>query len=125
MENVLYALRFYPLTGHYQLCGRAMAPFGVGAASKEGIAIRQALGKDFWRKAILYFGGSMNLLNYSLTKAYTGEGRFMWDNPPGKKTYLFIGMNTDGSEAYLRWGKQFREIAELISDPPKVAGRKN
>lgn len=103
---------------------QAVSPFGVGAASKTGIAIRQEMGKNFWRKAIVYFGGSMNLLNYAYTKAYTGRGRFMWDNPPGKKTYLFIGMNPDGTERYLRWGKQFREFAEAIKDPAGVAGRK-
>jgi len=103
---------------------QAMAPFGVGATSKMGKAVREELGKDFWRKALVYFGGGMNLLNYAYTKAYTGKGRFMWDNPPGKKTYLFIGYNPDGSERYLRWGKQFRELAEAINDPINVLGRK-
>lgn len=103
---------------------QAMSPFGVGATSKAGQAIREELGKNFWRKAIIYFGGAMNLLNYNFTKAYTGEGRFMWDNPPGKETYLFVGYNPDGSERYLRWGKQFRELAEFVIKPFEVAGRK-
>ena len=82
------------------------------------------MGKDFWRKALVYFGGAMNILNYSYTKAYKGEGKFMWENSPGKETYLFTGYNADGTERYLRWGKQFRELAELIKDPTTVAGRK-
>jgi len=103
---------------------QALSPFGFGAASETGRAIRRELGKDFWRKAILYFGAAMNMLNYAYTKAYEGKGRFMWDNPPGKKTYLFIGKNPDGSERYVRWGKQFRELFEFISNPAEVAGRK-
>jgi hypothetical protein len=103
---------------------QAVSPFGVGAASKAGVEIRKELGQDFWRRAIVYFGGSMNLLNHAYTKAYTGQGRYMWENPPGKETYLFVGYNPDGTERYLRWGKQFRELAEAISDPTSVASRK-
>jgi len=103
---------------------QAVSPFGVGAASKAGKEIRKELGKNFWRRAIVYFGGSMNLLNYAYTKAYKGEGKFLWDNPPGKETYLFTGYNPDGTERYLRWGKQFRELAEAINKPTEVAGRK-
>ena len=103
---------------------QALSPFGVGATSKAGKEIRQELGKDFWRRAIVYFGGSMNLLNYAYTKAHTGKGRFMWENSPGKETYLFTGYNDDGTERYLRWGKQFRELAEAMNKPTEVAGRK-
>ena len=103
---------------------QAVSPFGVGAASKAGVEIRKELGQDFWRRAIVYFGGGMNLLNHAYTKAHKGKGNYMWDNPPGKETYLFTGYNADGTERYLRWGKQFRELSEVINDPTGVAGRK-
>ena len=103
---------------------QAVSPFGVGAASKAGIEIRKELGQDFWRRAIVYFGGGINLLNYANTKAHKGKGNYMWDNPPGKETYLYTGKNTDGTDRYLRWGKQFRELSEVINDPTGVAGRK-
>jgi len=38
----------------------------------------------------------------------------MLGNPPGHKTHLFIGRYEDGTERYLRWGKQFREFPELF-----------
>lgn len=103
---------------------QALAPFGIGAVSKAGRAVRAELGQDFWRRAIIYFGGGMNVLNYTLTKAYTKKGRFMWDNSPKHKTHLFIGFNPDGTERYLRWGKQFRELPEAIENPLEVFGRK-
>lgn len=103
---------------------QAMSPFGVGAVDPLTRGLRAELGQDFWRRAIVYFGGAVNNLNYTLTKAYTGKGRFMWENAPGKKTHLFIGYNPDGTEAYLRWGKQFRELAEFINNPVEVASRK-
>ena len=103
---------------------QALAPFGVGATSKLGADVRKELGKEFWRKAIVYFGGGMNLLNYAMTKAYLGEGHFMWENDPGEETYLFWGFNDDGTKKYLRWGKQFRELAEFITDPLGVVARK-
>jgi hypothetical protein len=103
---------------------QALSPFGVGAASKAGKEIRQELGEDFWRRALVYFGGAVNILNYAYTKAYKGEGKFLWENTPGKETYLFIGFNPDGTERYVRWGKQFRELSEFMTKPFEVAGRK-
>lgn len=38
----------------------------------------------------------------------------MYGNSPGKRTDLFTGRNSDGTEIYARWGKQFREVVELI-----------
>lgn len=103
---------------------QAMSPFGVGATHPLTRQLRAELGQDFWRRALIYFGGGMNILNYSMTKAYKGTGRFMWENPPGKETHLFIGYNPDGTEQYARWGKQFRELPEFINHPIKVIGRK-
>ena len=103
---------------------QAVSPFGVGATSKAGQEIRKELGKDFWRRALVYFGGAMNMLNYAYTKAHTGQGKFMWENTPGKETYLFSGHNADGTERYVRWGKQFRELSEFMMKPFEVAGRK-
>lgn len=103
---------------------QALSPFGVGAAHPLTRGIREELGQDFWRRGIVYFLGGMNILNYSLTKALTGEGRFMWENPPERKTHLFIGHDELGAERYLRWGKQFRELPEFLLDPLKVVGRK-
>ena len=34
----------------------------------------------------------------------------------GNQTYLFSGRNKDGTEKYIRWGKQFREFPELLYD---------
>jgi len=40
----------------------------------------------------------------------------MLGNTMEKKTHLFWGRNEDGSENYLRWGKQFREFPELFEN---------
>jgi hypothetical protein len=40
----------------------------------------------------------------------------MWENDPGHKTHLFVGRYKDGTKRYIRWGKQFRELPELIYD---------
>lgn len=96
---------------------QALSPFGVGATSAITKRLREDLGTEFWKKAIVYFWGGLNLLNYGMTKAHTGEGRYMWQNAPGMETKLFVGYNPDGTEAYLRWGKQFRELPEFFIDP--------
>ena len=40
----------------------------------------------------------------------------MAGNTLGHKTHLFDGRYEDGSERYVRWGKQFREFPELLFD---------
>lgn len=35
-------------------------------------------------------------------------------NAPGRSTYLFLGRGDDGTERYMRWGKQYREIFDLL-----------
>ena len=40
----------------------------------------------------------------------------MLGNTIGKKTNLFVGRYEDGTERYIRWGKQFRELFEMFYD---------
>lgn len=105
----------------YSTIRQALSPTGAFHVYKDTIGLRKQLGTDFWRNAGLYFWGGMNATNYATSKRLTGEGRFMWDNPPGKKTSLFIGYEKDNKgierEQYLRWGKQFRELPEFFLDP--------
>jgi len=38
----------------------------------------------------------------------------MYGNAVGQQTHLFTGRYSDGTETYVRWGKQFREFPELF-----------
>lgn len=38
----------------------------------------------------------------------------MFGNALGQQTHLFLGRYADGSEMYVRWGKQFREFPEMF-----------
>lgn len=108
----------------YSTIRQALSPFGVGAVHDETKFLRKKMGRGFWIRAMLYFWGTLNLLNYGLTKRKTGKGKYMWDNDPGHKTHLFLGFNRDGTKKYLRWGKQFRELPEAIKDPvKKISGK--
>ena len=45
------------------------------------------------------------------------QGRFMWDNPIGHRlTSIFLGRRADGSERYIKLGKQMTEVPELYED---------
>jgi hypothetical protein len=105
---------------------------------------RRKYGRQFWLMAAVFFYGIMNGLNryfrssdeeeekrkademrkvdpeykspYEL--AYP-EGMKWYDytmlgNTLGHQTHLFTGRYSDGTETYLRWGKQFREVPELF-----------
>jgi len=103
--------------------------FGIGAAHKETRKKRIKTGAIFWFKAALYFGVGMNALNclnrksdYKKNPKLYPEGEpgwpdcTMYGNTIGNQTYLFSGRNEDGTEKYIRWGKQFREFPELLYD---------
>ena len=81
-------------------------------------------GATFWARAALYYELITQSVNYYNTQKEYGEGRFTWDNPPGKKFDVFWGRNEDGTERYVRTGKQFREPLEWIEDPLEKLGAK-
>lgn len=78
----------------------------------------------FWMRSVLYFNIIAQAVNYQNTKKEYGEGRFTNKNAPGKHLDIFIGRNPDGTERYLRTGKQFREVMEWGEDPLGKAGAK-
>jgi len=121
---------------------QALAPTGIGSRTKEAKSIRKKIGRIFWFKSFLYYGIGMNMLNTVFRKRdreenpeyYTDKDPSFWDdtmfgNTIGNGTRLFVGRNKDGTEEYLRWGKQFRELPELFYDDtgfnfPKAAIRR-
>ena len=105
---------------------QALAPTGFGAVAKASMGVRKKVAKDFWVRAGLVFYGGANMLNYAITKKEYGKGRFMWDNPKGSKTKIFIGKSDTGTEEYMRHGKQFRELFEYFTNPVgKIGGKLN
>ncbi len=107
---------------------QGMALTGAGAIHKETKPLRAKIGQFFWLKAFLYFGVGINLLNVATRKydqsknpgKYKGFDSLvdftLLGNSIGHKTHIFAGRFEDGSERYIRWGKQFREVPELIVD---------
>lgn len=120
----------------------AGAPIGLGKISKDGAFDRAKASGMFWVKSAIYYGIGINLLNAYYRNEdekehpeyYPKGGTDFWDktmfhNTIGHKTHLFTGRYEDGSEKYLRWGKEFREVPELFMDEdgvsfPKPALRK-
>ena len=97
---------------------------------------RGRIARRFWLRSFIISAIYMNIMNAlfrmwdrdknkdlypekASPKDYTMAG-----NSTGDKLYIFIGRNKDGSEKYLRLGKQFREIPEMIQDPIKHLGNK-
>ena len=107
-----------PLKGTYK--------WATGKTDTERIA-GKALTKQgamFWAKAGLYFNTIAQSVNYYNTNREYGKGRFTWENAPGHALNIFIGRNKDGTERYLRMGKQFREVIEWGLNPVDKLGAK-
>jgi len=113
----------------YSTIRQGMAAAGVGTLNTEMKKTRLKMGANFWIKAIVYFGMGMNALNYLFRKwdekenpeYYKDQEVKFWDrtmlgNTIGHKTHLFVGRYENGQERYIRWGKQFREVPELLFD---------
>jgi len=103
-----------PAKGAYQIM--AGKPIQGEALLKRGAL--------FWAKAGINFNIIGQSVNYYNTKKEYGEGRFTWQNAPGHELNIFIGRNKDGTERYLRMGKQFREVLEWGIDPLMKVGAK-
>jgi hypothetical protein len=120
---------------------QAMAFTGLGKVYPETAFLRRKVGRQLWVKAAIYFGILYNAYNmamrvydqkknpekYKFTDPKTGKVRSLslkkdlmdytlMGNAPGHKWDLFSGRYDDGTEQYLRVGKQFKELPEAIFD---------
>lgn len=94
---------------------------------------RSRVARMFWLRAFVIFGTLVNALNAYFraedfeenpdkyigddgqpVKKLSPKDLSMFGNTMGHGTHLFMGRYADGSERYLRWGKQFRELPEFI-----------
>lgn len=109
---------------------------GLTGETAEGSRIRGKVGRKFWLKsAIVMMLGMYNVLNACFREKDRREhpeyydkmtpwDYSIWSNADSTDDmaqrmlpYIFIGRNKDGTARYLRLGKQFREIPELLSNP--------
>ena len=97
---------------------------------------RGRIARKFWIRSAIISALYMNILNAMFRlwdkekypefypEKMTARDYSMLGNATGSKLYVFIGRNKDGTERYLRLGKQFREIPEMVKDPIKHLGAK-
>jgi len=109
---------FAPIKGHRK------AVAGGSIERKLAGTVLSKRAQLFWAKAIIYYNVVAQMANYTNTLRHTGTGRFTFDNAPGHKLDIFAGFNEDGTERYIRMGKQFREVAEWSYEPEKKLGAK-
>lgn len=85
-----------------------------------GDPVRGYLGVRHWRNAAAGAAFYANMANYVATKASTGSGKFIWENEPGKQLWhIDTGMkDNSGKKVFLRWGKQYQELAGLFQEIP-------
>ncbi len=120
---------FAPVKGHRQ---------AVAGGSIERRLAGKALSRRahmFWLKAAVYYNIIAQSANYYNTGKYEwkngeevatfrGTARFTYQNAPGHKLDIFAGFNDDGTERYIRMGKQFREVMEWSYEPELKLGAK-
>lgn len=102
----------------------------------QAAGMRGRVARAFWIRSAIYSCIYMNVLN-AIFRAWDKEENpdlypdkmtpldySMVRNAKGHKLYIFTGRNKDGTERYLRLGKQFREMPEFAADPIKHIGNK-
>ena len=101
----------------------------------DSLGVRGKSAKKFWITAMVFSVLFYNLINAMFRakdrkdhpELYSNNSLMsytIWDNAlvgdsasTKLMPYIFIGRNKDGSARYLRLGKQFREVPEMISEP--------
>lgn len=98
--------------------------------------MRGRIARRFWIRSAIISALYMNILNAVFRiwdkeeypdlypEKMSAKDFSMLGNSTGAKLYVFIGRNKDGTERYLRLGKQFREVPEMAADPIKHFGAK-
>lgn len=82
--------------------------------------VRGYLGLKHWVNATIGTYLYANMLNYITTKADTGEGRFIFQNRPGRKfNHVYLGEDDEGQPIYGMVGKQYKELFEFLGVTPK------
>lgn len=104
-----------------------------------GNKVAGRLGTKFWVKAALYQLAIIQGLNLMSSKKLHDEYRFTWENAEGRKSYALLPWRSDqgmirwalsggeegeGQEVYLRLGKQFRELYEMMTQSLTKSGGK-
>lgn len=112
--------------------------FGINSITDdiEASGMRGQIARRFWARAAIQSIIYMNILNAVFRmwdrdknpdlypEKMTAKDYSMLGNSVGQKTCVFAGRNSDGTERYVRFGKQFREVPEMVEDPIKKIGGK-
>ena len=112
--------------------------FGINSITDdiEASGMRGQIARRFWARAAIQSIIYMNILNAVFRmwdrdknpdlypEKMTAKDFSMLGNSVGQKTCVFAGRNSDGTERYVRFGKQFREVPEMVEDPIKKIGGK-
>lgn len=108
----------------------------TGAQFEETTKARIQTANKFWIKTMLIFGAMYNMYNawnrkedqeehpelYTKEELNNSWSLLMTNNTGGHLTHVFDGRYKDGTERYIRVGKQFRELPELfIDDTPNFS----
>ena len=112
--------------------------FGINSMTDDinASGMRGQIARRFWARAAIQSIIYMNILNAAFRmwdrdknpdlypEKMTAKDFSMLGNSVGQKTCVFAGRNSDGTERYVRFGKQFREVPEMVEDPIKKIGGK-
>lgn len=112
--------------------------FGINSMTDDinASGMRGQIARRFWARAAIQSIIYMNILNAVFRmwdrdknpdlypEKMTAKDYSMLGNSVGQKTCVFAGRNSDGTERYVRFGKQFREVPEMVEDPIKKIGGK-
>lgn len=81
-------------------------------------------GRKFWLRAGVAYFSSANLLNYVNTQKALGQGRFIWQNDPGKQWHVFLKKDDQGRNVYIMPAKTLVEVVGWFNHPLETLGAK-
>ena len=112
--------------------------WGIDSLTKDVQAsdMRGKIARRYWVRSLVYSAILYNALNAAFRawdrdknpdlypKNMSIADYTLFKNVKDNRTHIFVGRNSDGTERYLRLGKQFREVPEIVLKPIEKLGGK-
>lgn len=124
-QKSLHRMFFFPdwLVSRMRSLGEVIKPVGLDSFKNATTRSPQAYqAQKFWLRAGLEYYTFANWRNYVNTKKAYGEGRFMWDNDPGKEFDVFSKTDEKGRAIYHDYAPAITMPFKLLQGPIKAIG---
>lgn len=124
-QKAMHRAFFFPdwMVSRLRTLGEVAKPVGLDSIKNATTRSPEAYqAQKYWLRAGVGYYTFANWMNYNNTKKAYGQGRFMWDNDPGKTLDVFSKTDEGGRALYNNYAPAITEVFKWFHDPIKSLG---